>query len=258
VLVPLAASGHVLGVLAVVRAHCGTPFTDVDVRMVTAFAGHAALTLEFARAEEDRQQLAVFQDRDRIARDLHDLVIQRLFAVGLGLQGMARFVARPDGAERIAGFVRDLDETIAEIRRSIFSLQQTPGAATSLRARMLDVATEFAGPLGFEPHVRLEGPIDTLTSDDVRADLVATLREALSNIARHAGASSVEILVRADLPARQVQLLVRDDGTGLPEHTSRRSGLANLAGRARRHGGKLTVQSPPGGGTTLTWSAGTS
>ncbi|MGB9378517.1 MAG: GAF domain-containing protein [Mycobacteriales bacterium] len=258
VLAPLAVGDLTLGVLLVVRAQNGLPFADSDMRMVAAFAGDAALALEFARAEHDRQQLAVLQDRDRIARDLHDLVIQRLFAVGLGLQGMTRFVSQPDAAARLAGFVGDLDETIGEVRRTIFSLQQEPEATPSgLRAKVLQVASESAAALGFEPHVRLEGPIDTLAGADMTADLVATLREALSNVARHAGAKSAEVVVVADSATGEIRLQVSDDGVGMPTEVSRRSGLSNMSDRAERHGGGLVIESSPGGGTTLRWGTST-
>ena len=201
----------------------------------------------------DRERLAVYEDRDRIARDLHDLVIQRLFAIGLGLQGTSRLVSRPDVAGRLAGFVGDLDETIAEVRRTIFALQNEPSAdATSLRAQILAAASEAQAPLGFEPHVRFVGPIDSLADDDARADLIGTLREALANVARHAHAGTAQVSARADPSTGLLELVVTDDGVGIDPAQTRRSGLANLADRAERHGGTLTVDTGPDG-TTLTW-----
>src|SRR6266542_2982914 len=253
ILVPLGAGEHTLGVLVVARAAGALPFTDAEMRMVSAFAGHAALTVEFGRAQEDRERLLVFEDRDRIARDLHDLVIQRLFAIGLGLQGTSRLVSRPDVAGRLAGFVGDLDETIAEVRRTIFALQNEPSAdATSLRAQILAAASEAQAPLGFEPHVRFVGPIDSLADDDARADLIGTLREALANVARHAHAGTAQVSARADPSTGLLELVVTDDGVGIDPAQTRRSGLANLADRAERHGGTLTVDTGPDG-TTLTW-----
>jgi signal transduction histidine kinase len=252
-LVPLAAGEHRLGVLVVARTSGAALFTDAEMRMVSAFAGHAALALEFARAQGDRERLVVFEDRDRIARDLHDLVIQRLFAIGLGLQGTTRLTTRPEVATRLNSFVADLDATIAEVRRTIFALHSEPAAdAASLRAQTLSVAAEAAGPLGFEPHVRFEGPIDTLAGDDVRADLTAALREALANVARHAHAGTVQISLTADTAARTLELVVTDDGVGIEPDRTRRSGLANLAERAELHGGSLSIDSGASG-TVLTW-----
>jgi signal transduction histidine kinase len=253
VLVPLAAGTKILGVLAVANKAGGRIFTDADLRTMTTFAGHAALAIEFARAQEDRQRLAVFEDRDRIARDLHDLVIQRLFAVGLGLQGMTRHIARPEGAAKVAGFVHDLDETIVEIRRTIFSLQEAPGRTDGLRQQVMQVVAESAQSLGFEPRVSLEGPLDTAVPDKIRPDVTATLREALSNVARHAGATTVDITLRMDTAADQLGLTVRDDGRGMPPGDGDGRGLVNMAGRAHRWGGTFGAEPAPGGGTTLTW-----
>jgi signal transduction histidine kinase len=255
-LVPLAAGEHVLGVLMVAKEQGQTSFTDVDGQMVQTFAAQAALTLEFARAQEDRQRLAVFQDRDRIARDLHDLVIQRLFATGLGLAGMARLVVRPEVAERLQGFVNDLDQTIRDIRRSIFSLQEVPEdlGPVSLRGQLLRTAQEAATPLGFEPRLSFEGPLDTTVPETVRADLLATLREALSNAARHAGARTVRVEVSVDGHGEQLDLRVRDDGHGVDPAAAQGSGLVNMTERAARWGGNCTLHSVAGAGAELRWS----
>jgi signal transduction histidine kinase len=254
ILVPLTAGGHTLGVLLVARAVGALPFTNSDMRMVSGFASHAALTVEYGRAQEDRERLVVFKDRDRIARDLHDMVIQRLFAIGLGLQGTSRLISRPDIATRLTGFVSDLDDTIAEVRRTIFALQNEPAAdATSLRAQILAAASEAQRTLGFDPHVYFTGPIDTLADNHVAADLIATLREALTNIARHAHAGTAQVSVTADPTTATLELVVTDDGVGIDPGQTRRSGLANLTGRAERNGGTLTISSTPNAGTTLTW-----
>jgi signal transduction histidine kinase len=259
-LVPLAAGEHVLGVLMVAKEQGQPAFTDEDGQMVQAFAAQAALTLEFARAQEDRQRLAVFQDRDRIARDLHDLVIQRLFATGLGLAGMARLVVRPEVAERLQGFVNDLDQTIRDIRRSIFSLQEVPEdlGPVSLRGQLLRTAQEAAGPLGFEPRLSFEGPLDTTVPETVRADLLATLREALSNAARHAEARSVRVEVTVDGHGEQLDLRVRDDGRGVDPDATRGSGLVNMTERAARWGGDCSLHplagAGAGSGAELRWS----
>jgi signal transduction histidine kinase len=253
--VPLAVGAHTLGVLVVARHQGNAPFVHHDVHMMQTFCAHAALAIEFARAQEDRQRLAVFEDRDRIARDLHDLVIQRLFAVGLGLQGISRLVVRPEVAERVAGFVEELDHTIREIRRSIFSLQEPSDGPVSLRGALLRAMQEAAAMLGYEPRVSLEGPLDSLVPDEVRPDLLASLREALSNAARHADARSVSVEISVDPQGDEVRLVVRDDGHGMPTEAVRHSGLANLANRAQRWGGTFAIDSTPGKGTALTWTA---
>ena len=251
VVAPLGSTGQVRGVLLVSNMPGGAVFSAAEEEMVTGFAGHAALAMEFARVQSDRERLAVFEDRDRIARDLHDLVIQRLFAVGLGLQGITRLVSRPEVASRIEESVDDLDETVREIRRTIFSLQGARAGTSSLRAQVLEICSEVAGPLGFEPIVRLEGPLDSVVPDDIGGQLVATLREALSNAVRHAAASRVEVAARVD--SHNVRLQVSDNGQGIDPTATRRSGLANLSRRAERLGGQLRVDSAPGHGTQLSW-----
>ncbi|SHM90521.1 GAF domain-containing protein [Cryptosporangium aurantiacum] len=254
VLVPLVASGRMLGLVAVVRGVGGNPFGDADVRMVQSFAGHAALAVEFGRATADRQRLAVFEDRDRIARDLHDLIIQRLFAVGLGLQGVTAMVGRPDVADKLSAFVDDLDETIRDVRKTIFSLQEPTDRPSGLRGEILRVVTAAAETLGYEPRLRLDGPIDSAVPDAVRPDLLAVLGEALTNVARHARADSAEVLVAVDPGARQVTLVVTDDGIGPSPGDTPGHGTVNMVARARRLGGSCALESAPDHGARLTWS----
>ncbi|HEY8454439.1 MAG TPA: GAF domain-containing protein [Actinopolymorphaceae bacterium] len=252
-LVPLASGPHMLGVLIVTRPDVQAAFDPSDMHMVTTFAGHVALALEFARAQEDRGRLAVFEDRDRIARDLHDHVIQRLFAVGLGLQGISRQVTRVDLADRVNGYVRDLDTTIQEIRRTIFSLQERTGDRRSLRSQVLEIAQDAATSLGFEPRVALEGPLDSAVPDEMRPEVLATLREALTNVVRHAHASQADVLIRADVLHRAFQLRLTDNGIGVPANPPRRSGLTNMNERATRLGGFFRIEPRPQGGTVLIW-----
>ncbi|MCE7004675.1 GAF domain-containing protein [Kibdelosporangium philippinense] len=254
VLVPLAAGQNVLGVLVIANGRGQTPYRDGDLQMVQTFAGHAALAIEYVRAQEDRQRLAVFEDRDRIARDLHDQVIQRLFAIGLGLQGLSKLVVKPEVGRRVAGFVEEIDQTIREIRRSIFSLQEEPGAGpVSLRGELLRVIQDGANALGFEPTVNMDGPLDSLVPDDLRPDVLATLRETLSNAARHADANTVLITVNVDRQGKGLKLAVRDDGKGIPKDLERQSGLANIAERASRWHGTCDIETATGSGTTITW-----
>nr|WP_232327798.1 GAF domain-containing protein [Kibdelosporangium sp. MJ126-NF4]CEL13280.1 TWO COMPONENT SENSOR HISTIDINE KINASE DEVS [Kibdelosporangium sp. MJ126-NF4]CTQ98971.1 TWO COMPONENT SENSOR HISTIDINE KINASE DEVS [Kibdelosporangium sp. MJ126-NF4] len=254
VLVPLAAGQNVLGVLMIAHRHGQAPFLDSDLQMVKTFATHAALAIEYVRAQEDRQRLVVFEDRDRIARDLHDQVIQRLFAIGLGLQGLSRLVVKPEVGRRVTGFVEEIDQTIREIRRSIFSLQEEPGTGpVSLRGELLRVIQDGAGALGFEPTVNMDGPLDSLVPDDLRPDVLATLRETLSNAARHADANTVLVTIKVDRGGEALMLVVRDDGKGITEQPHRRSGLANIAERANRWRGTCDIDTAPDSGTTITW-----
>jgi signal transduction histidine kinase len=254
VAVPLIAGAETLGVLVVARFRDKAPFTDTEVQLAESFAGHAALAVQFARAEQDRRRLAVFEDRDRIARDLHDLVIQRLFATGLGLEGIGRLVTDTTAADRITGFVQDLDRTIRDIRNAIFSLQEPEQAQGSLRSELLRTVLDAAGPLGFEPRIGLDGPLDSAVPDPVRSDLVGTLSEALSNVVRHASATEVTIEVSVDRAGRRLALIVDDNGIGIPPTQQRRSGLANIGERAARWRGTCSVHPAPGGGTRLEWT----
>ena len=254
VAVPLTVGDETLGVLLVAKFRDSVAFTDADVQLVQTFAGHAALALQFSRAEEDRRRLAVFEDRDRIARDLHDLVIQRLFATGLGLEGLSRLIVQPEVAERMTAFVHDLDRTIRDVRNSIFSLREPAEPRTSLRSELLGLALESTEVLGFEPRISFDGPLDTLVPDRVRGDLIATLREALSNAGRHAMATSVSADISVDRQGRQLTVTVTDDGVGIPDAPVRSSGLANLAERAARWNGTLSVQRTGERGTKLAWT----
>ena len=248
---PLVATDEQRGavVLGWREAHGASGVLD-DVAAVEAFADGVALALEVAAGLADRQRLAVLEDRDRIARDLHDLVIQRLFAIGLTIQSAARD-ARGPAQVRLEGAVDDLDDTIKDVRRTIFQLHGRSAAGSGRLAGEVDAAvTDARTSLGFVPRLRTRGALSGVDGE-VAADVVAVLREALSNVARHAGATRVEVLLEAGPP---LVLRVSDDGVGLPPGPGRRSGLANLAERAERHGGSLVLAPGPAGGTVLTWS----
>jgi signal transduction histidine kinase len=250
--VPLHGTAHVHGVLWAARTRGRPPFTADDVDMAASFANQAALAIELADARAEQQRTAMLEERERIAADLHDHVIQRLFAAGLSLQGLAAQVGAGRVADRLVGVIDDLDTTISQIRTTIFALQRLPGAAaTGIRARLLDVVTELTPTLGFEPGVRFAGVIEGQVPGELADDLEAVLREALSNIARHARARSadVEFTVTTDT----VTLDVRDDGVGIGDVT-RASGLGNLRARAERRGGTFTVQAGTPAGTRLCWS----
>ncbi|WP_031090295.1 GAF domain-containing protein [Streptomyces sp. NRRL S-15] len=258
VLLPLRSGGRVLGALSIPRGRGGRPFTRAERLLATHFAAQAALALKLAEAQRDRERLAVYEDRDRIARDLHDLVIQRLFAAGIMLEGAQRRSPVLAVQAGIGRAVDELDVTIQEIRTAIFALQQEPEEAPAgLRTRVLREINMAAVPLGFMPSHRFLGPVDSLVGELQGKNLIAALREALSNTFRHARASRVEVRVDATaaLPDGRdaVRLTVTDDGVGIPEN-GRRSGLRNLARRAESLGGESWFG--PGeadGGTTVTW-----
>jgi signal transduction histidine kinase len=255
VVVPLASGPSVLGALVVAHAPGGTgSFVDGDVNLVRSFAAQAALALERVRAQEERELLAVLSDRERIARDLHDVVIQRLFAIGLQLQTAGQLAARPEIGERINGAVDDLDATIRDIRGAIFELR-SPNE-NDLRARLRELVEEVTATLGFRPRLRMDGPVDSAVDAALRPELLAVLREALSNVARHAQANSVDIAIA--VTGGDLSLTVNDDGIGMPAaategggHTGH--GLRNLAERADRLGGVCRVAATAPAGTVLAW-----
>jgi signal transduction histidine kinase len=248
--VPLASSSKPRGCLLVGRLAGRRGFTHNELQMATTFANHAAVALELADARSDQQRMVLLEDRDRIARDLHDHVIQRLFAAGLTVQSLQTRQLEPATAAKLGQVVTDLDDTIRQIRTSIFDLRGTLSPAAGVRMALIDVAAEQAAQLGFLPALRFSGPVDSVTGPELADELTAVLREALSNVARHAQAASVAVTL--DVSASQLCLSVTDDGIGMGG-TDRRSGLANLTQRAVRHGGTLTVTSSPNEGTRLRW-----
>jgi signal transduction histidine kinase len=250
VLVPLGPSGDVRGVLTAGRNQGAMPLSADAVEMLITFAAQAGIGLELAEHRSDAQRLALFEDRDRIARDLHDQVIQRLFATGMSLQGSVALMGDPEVAHRVEKAIDALDETIKDIRSTIFSLQSRGEAEPArLRTRILSVVEEMTDTLGFAPALRLAGPLDSRVPGGIAGQLLAALREALANVAKHAQASRVDVAVEA---GPDLVLTVRDNGVGLGE-TTRRSGLANLTERAAESGGMLRVAGAAGGGTELEW-----
>ncbi|HVT21470.1 MAG TPA: GAF domain-containing protein [Mycobacteriales bacterium] len=247
--VPLGVADEALGTLIVGRVANRVEFGEDILQLVESFAGQAAITLRLGAAAADREQLAVLGDRDRIARDLHDLVIQRLFATGMSLEGSLRGMP-PEKAERVQRAVADLDATIREIRSAIFALQNpAPSAGESARDAVLSLTRNYRETLGFDPSVTFAGPVDTLLPAGVAEQMLAVLREALSNVAKHAHASAVAVELRAD--SDSAELTVRDNGIGIPAQVTR-SGLANMAARAKSLGGSCTAE-PGESGTTVTW-----
>jgi signal transduction histidine kinase len=254
--VPIVAREEVFGNLYLTEKTTGEVFTDIDEELVVGLAAAAGVAIENARLHARVQELSVLEDRERIARDLHDTVIQRLFATGLSLQGAVPLIRRdPDGATgRVHAAVDDLDLTVKHIRSAIFGLESTRITQGGLRDEVLGLLREAAGALGYEPRVLFGGPVDSNTSAALAADAVATLREALSNVARHAQASRVDVEVVVEDGALTVR--VADDGIGPPPPDAPRgNGLANLSTRAARHGGAFTLGAREGGGTVLEWRA---
>ncbi|MGY1605033.1 GAF domain-containing protein [Geodermatophilus sp. SYSU D00815] len=227
------------------------PFDESVTPLVTAFADQATTALDMAARQQLARRLDLYEDRDRIARDLHDHVIQRVFASGLALQSVLPRVSDAKVRERIQFVVGQLDETVRDIRTTIFDLHTTDtgSAGESLRRRLLDIVNETAGDL--EPTVRMSGAVDSLVPADLAADVEAVVREGLSNAARHSGGRHVTVTL--DVTDRVV-LEVVDDGRGIDPEAAR-SGLRNLERRAARHGGEAAVAPLPDGGTRLRWWA---
>ncbi|MFE9253251.1 GAF domain-containing protein [Streptomyces sp. NPDC007088] len=254
VAVPIGSGEGVRGVVLLARSRGGPVFTEEESEPLRGFAGQAAVAMELAERRDDAEQIALLEDRDRIARDLHDLAIQRLFATGMTLQSAGRFIEHEGAAERVLRAVDDLDETIKLIRSTIFGLRSRDDAlGQGLRARAVRAAGEAAPVLGFAPALRMEGLLDTEVPRETADHVVAVLSEALANVARHARATRTDIrLAAAD---GEVRLTVRDDGVGVPGG-GRRSGLRNLAERAEQLGGTLALSAPEEGtGTVLDWRA---
>jgi signal transduction histidine kinase len=250
--VPIRVRDQVFGNLYLTDKQSGEVFTDVDEELVVGLAAAAGVAIENARLHTRLHELALVEDRERIARDLHDTVIQRLFATGLSLQGTIPLVTTDTDTARarIEAAVDDLDLTVKHIRTAIFGLETSRAEAQGLRSRVLDLVSESRGPLGFEPRVLLDGPIDTSVDEQVGNDLLATLREALSNASRHAHASQIDVEITV---ADDVCLRVVDDGTWKEPSSPAGKGLGNMAERAARHGGRCTMRHDDRHGTSVEW-----
>ena len=236
---PLVGMQRTRGALVVGRLQGRPRFTEADLEMATTYANHATLALELSDARSDRERVTLLEDRDRIARDLHDHVIQRLFGAGLTVESVASGLRDQGRVDRLSQVVDDIDETIRQIRTSIFRLRGPLGAGTrSVRDSVLNVVSELTPVLGYKPRVVFVGPVDTAVPDPVVDDLIAVVREGLTNVARHAGASRVDVDLR--YAGGELALVLADNGFGMRD-AQRRSGLANLRERAERHGGTLVL-----------------
>ncbi|WP_448808046.1 sensor histidine kinase [Agromyces bauzanensis] len=243
------ASG-VWGVMAVCRTPGRGHFTPAELDIADDLASRVALAIELAKAREDRQRAFLADDRSRIARDLHDHVIQQLFGTGLELQALSGAAADREVARRLQSAVATLDESITQIRTIIFAMTPRPDADSSLRRRLLDIAAECSPSLPQPVAVSFSGPVDLVVTGDVADDVAAVSRELLTNAVKHAAASTVRLSLVANETA--VRVAVDDDGSGIPD-SGRRSGLANLQARAERRGGRLHIDSEPGR-TTVRWT----
>jgi signal transduction histidine kinase len=253
---PLGRPGNVRGVLTVGRLHGAAPFPPAQADVVASFAAQAAVALELAASRSDAELVSLYEDRDRIARDLHDQVIQRLYATGMSLEGTMPMITRPEVASRITNAVDAMDDTIKEIRATIFALQAKDTASRrDLRNDIVDLVEEMTPLIGFAPSLRLGAGLGGEIRPEVAEQALAALREALSNVARHASASQVEVTVDIG-PDGILSVQVIDDGVGIPAD-GRRSGLRNLAARAEKLGGELRLgpadPDAPALGTRLEW-----
>jgi signal transduction histidine kinase len=242
--------GPAAGMIVALRARDTEPFDAADLAPLTGFASRTALALELARSQHRERRLQVQADRDRIARDLHDHVVQRIFATGLALDRLGRSLeaTQPEVADRLSRTVDELEATIAEIRSAIFELNEDDVAEAPVRSQLTDLVRRVTEGHPLHRDLRLRGSLDDLPRELV-PDLLAVVRELLTNVVRHAAASRVTLSVEVD---GEVAVVVTDNGHGLPTVTAR-SGLANLADRAERRGGRLTTSSGRAG-TEVRWA----
>ncbi|WP_198359063.1 sensor histidine kinase [Streptomyces fildesensis] len=251
VAVPIGIGDGLRGVLLLARGATRTAFVEEEIEHLQGFAGQAAVAMELAERRAGAEQIALLEDRDRIARDLHDLAIQRLFATGMTLQSSRRFIEHPEASERVRRAVDDLDETIKIIRSTIFGLRsRETGAEHTLRARTVRAASDASAVLGFTPSVRMEGLLDTQVPREVADHVLAVLTESLTNVAKHAHATRAQVALETD--GRHVVLTTTDNGVGLPAERNG-NGLRNMRERALQLGGDMELMWPPEGGTTLVW-----
>ena len=247
----LSAQGDHQGILVLGRSSGKGAFSTTDVEMASVYGSHIALALALDRIHRLREQQVVFSDRDRIARDLHDLVIQRLFAAGLSIQSLRRFGAAPSVEGRINAITDELDTSIRDLRNTIYSLRATGDDRELLSTRIMQTIQTGAKALTHAPHPTLTGAIDSLEDDVLVEHLLAVLTESLSNAVRHSGAETITVSVAVEDDALTMELA--DDGCGFSE-TGSGNGLDNMVRRAAELNGSCIITSTPGKGTSLTWT----
>jgi signal transduction histidine kinase len=248
---PLIARGRRLGALAVAREKGRSSFGGDDLQLAEAFAAQAALALDYGDAQAERRRMAVYDERERIGHDMHDLVIQRLFGTGLALEAAIGRVSDQSVRQRLHDVVDEIDAAIGDLRSSIFGLHARRDGMTSLTHQVEEICAAISVPLGFTPDCQIDPAVDTVVSDELAPDLLAVVRETLTNVSRHAAASHVELRLYVD--NHTVRLNVVDDGRGIPS-TGRRSGIANMRARAERLNGVMDVGRGPTGGTYVSWA----
>ncbi|MFQ4149428.1 GAF domain-containing sensor histidine kinase [Arthrobacter sp. LAPM80] len=250
IVIALGPQGTNQGLLILARYLGSGSYSKIVVEMSAVFGSHVALALELARTHRLREQLMVFTDRDRIARDLHDVVIQRLFAAGLSVQSLQRFITDKTASERIRAVTTELDEAIRDLRNTIYSLRVSADETELLSDLILRAVRNAAKPLAFAPRLNLAGPIDSAISEATAKHLLAVLTEGLSNAVRHSDAGTIEVSI--DATVKNVTVTIDDDGVGLgvPGHGS---GLSNMEQRAKLLNGTFEIDSANGGGTRMRW-----
>lgn len=252
--VPLLTGNGDAGVIAVGRQASGKSFTEADVAHLAAFAGHAGQSLEIDQVHADEQTRLLIEDGDRIRADLHDHVIQELFAIGLGLQGLAPMQERLDTRRRINGYVVRLDAAIRRIRSTIYDTPLRTHDSSTVQERLLAVVDDESSANGLPVRLQFTGQLNHSVPPELADHVVAVAREALSNVVRHAHATKAT--VRVGVVDDVVTVEVVDDGRGIgPSISTRANGLTNMRRRAENNGGTLDLATPAGGGTHLTWAA---
>jgi len=248
--VPLTVSGRAIGALCVFRELGRSGFSHSELGTIAEFAAQAGVAVSVAWARLDRQRLDIIDDRSRIARNLHDHVIQRLFAISLGLQALSEVI--PAQAERIDEHIGELDAAIADIRTAIFTLRSRPSGSQHTRHRILDVVAELTPTLATPPRITFTGPVDLTITGELADDVIAVVRESLANVARHANARNCSVSIAVG--DADVTVTVDDDGDGLGKDAGAPSGTANLAHRAASHGGEFTLANGAERGARARWS----
>ncbi|EMY34040.1 histidine kinase with GAF domain [Arthrobacter crystallopoietes BAB-32] len=248
-LAPLMPHGGEPGLLILCRESGASPFQPLELELAGAFCNHAALSLELAQSQRLREQLVLFADRDRIARDLHDVVIQRLFAAGLSIQSLRRYTGDEAAHQRIAEVTQELDEAILELRDTIYSLQADSDQALS--SRLFRTLQEGTSGHAAKPRLEITGPVDSVIPHYIAEHLLAVATEGVSNAVRHSAAAAIDVSIAVE--DHTVRLRIEDDGCGF-EAPVRRSGLANMEQRALDLDGNFEVRTRPGEGTRLTWT----
>jgi signal transduction histidine kinase len=250
IVMPLRSEHTVLGVIAVARNSDQPPFDAEHLDLMSDFADHAAMALTLASALEHARYLTVLADRERIGHDLHDHVIQRLFAAGLDLQGTIARSRSSEITDRLNRTVTDLQTTIEDIRTTIFELHSTGRQRISFRQRIQAAVADLTENGAVVTTLRMSGPMSVI-GDDLAGHAESVILEAVSNAVRHSGATQLSVEVAV---ADELDIMVTDDGCGISADNGRRSGLANMASRAEQIGGRCLLATPPGGGTEVHWT----